>query len=419
MTNRLILGITGFVLIWMGSGCSDNNACESNNGRRDAGLVGKTYGLGESYDGFSSSETISGTELELTVTNGMSSGEDIVSANRATSQTETQTRRGIQAAGSSSQDSSLSCTDGSTWICSPGGCCGPSVTSTPSACCPAGCCTNTTYCDYWTGGCGYSCESGEIDCGNGNCCPRGSTCSSSNTCILPPSCDDSEIDCGDGYCCPADTSCGDGNCEIAAECPSGYFDCEDGYCCPDGSTCAGGGDCEQLEECPVGYEDCGDDYCCPPGATCTGDGECEQPGCGEDEVDCGEYCCNAGDVCEGSGQCRKPGCAEHEKDCGDGWCCPSDMLCTSNGCEPPEIEETGGFEDDGPGGGYVKPVSSGSCDESDIRDALSSIGGFSSGNSCIDHCIDRALSCAGAAGCVLTDSCMNQEISCVQNCFMR
>jgi hypothetical protein len=95
------------------------------------------------------------------------------------------------------------------------------------------------------------------------------------------------------------------------------------------------------------------------------------------------------------------------------------MLCTDNGCEPPQIEETAGFEDDGSGGDYVEPSSSGSCDESDIRDALSRIGGFSSGNSCVDNCIDRALSCAGAAGCVLTDACINQEISCVQNCFMR
>lgn len=98
---------------------------------------------------------------------------------------------------------------------------------------------------------------------------------------------------------------------------------------------------------------------------------------------------------------------------------PAGRSCTSNGCEPPEIEQTDEYEDDGSGGGYVAPVSPGACDESDLRDALRSIGGFSSGNACVDNCIDRAIRCAGAAGCVLTDACMNQEIACVQSCFMR
>ncbi|MCP4679081.1 MAG: hypothetical protein GY854_27040, partial [Deltaproteobacteria bacterium] len=60
-----------------------------------------------------------------------------------------------------------------------------------------------------------------------------------------------------------------------AECPDGYpVDCGDGYCCPSGTTCAGNGQCESGGgggggTCPDGYPvNCGDGTCCPSGTTC-------------------------------------------------------------------------------------------------------------------------------------------------------
>jgi hypothetical protein len=137
-----------------------------------------------------------------------------------------------------------------------------------------------------------------------------------------------------------------------------------------------------------------------------GGGQCEEPGCDTGLVDCGGYCCNAGDRCAGNGQCEPQGCDDGELDCGGGVCCPSGTRCSGGGCQP--------IPQGGSGGSFGGGVSTGSCDEAAIRMAL---GGFSSGNGCVDGCINNAIRCAGANGCVLTSACQNAEISCVQGCF--
>jgi hypothetical protein len=76
---------------------------------------------------------------------------------------------------------------------------------------------------------------GEIDCGDGRCCPSNTTCGSQTDCC--PS--GFSVDCGPSVgCCPDGTSCGTlGNC-----CPSGFpVDCGPGNgCCPSGAVCRGG-----------------------------------------------------------------------------------------------------------------------------------------------------------------------------------
>lgn len=291
------------------------------------------------------------------------------------------TTRGTSAAGIASADSA-SCGDGSAFICLPGGCCGPGVTATPSACCPSACCTDTVYCDASTGGCGYSCSADELDCGDGSCCPAGTHCA------------------------------GPGQCESdAPSCPDGTTDCGDGSCCPSGSQCGGGGSCLGPSSCAPGTIDCGDESCCPNGSSCTGAGECEQPGCDEGLVSCGDYCCTAGDQCLGAGECGPPGCDEGELDCGGGYCCPDGTQCDGDSCmELPEPEQPDPPEVSQP------PISGGDCDTADL---LAALGTSSSGDPCVDGCIQAALRCAGAAGCVLTSECQNGEIACVMGCFSR
>jgi hypothetical protein len=76
---------------------------------------------------------------------------------------------------------------------------------------------------------------GEIDCGNGVCCPSNTTCGGQKDCC--PS--GFSVDCGPSIgCCPDGATCGDlGNC-----CPSGFpVDCGPGLgCCPSGTTCGVG-----------------------------------------------------------------------------------------------------------------------------------------------------------------------------------
>ena len=72
-----------------------------------------------------------------------------------------------------------------------------------------------------------------------------------------------EVDCGNGVCCPSDSTCGNqGDC-----CPSGFpVDCGSRLgCCPAGATCGSQGDC-----CPIGFPvDCGSgNGCCPSGTRC-------------------------------------------------------------------------------------------------------------------------------------------------------
>jgi hypothetical protein len=198
------------------------------------------------------------------------------------------------------------CANGAAWICVPGGCCDPSITTTPSTCCPAAgaCCTdNVYYCDYLTGECGYTCDPGDFDCGDGNCCASGEQC------------------CAGGECCPEGTQCSpNGGCELPPT--ACEVDCGD-YCCPNGSSCASGGMCEiVIEACPTDSVDCGT-YCCESGSQCDGRGGCSLPngGCG-DGVDCGDYCCANGSQCDGNGGCSS---TEPSPTCGDGICDPSEF----------------------------------------------------------------------------------------------
>jgi hypothetical protein len=83
----------------------------------------------------------------------------------------------------------------------------------------------------------------------------------------PPVCV-GQLDCGNGHCCPNNTTCGSqGHC-----CPSGFsVDCGPSIgCCPDGATCGALGNC-----CPSGFPvDCGPgNGCCPSGSVC-GKGHC-------------------------------------------------------------------------------------------------------------------------------------------------
>ena len=65
--------------------------------------------------------------------------------------------------------------------------------------------------------------------------------------------------------------------QALAECPPGYpIDCGDGWCCPAGTSCAGGGQCQDnIPECPSDFPvNCGDGTCCPANTACGSDGQC-------------------------------------------------------------------------------------------------------------------------------------------------
>jgi hypothetical protein len=200
---------------------------------------------------------------------------------------------------------------------------------------------------------------------------------------------------------------------MPGECGFDEIDCGNGYCCPSDGTCSGMGSCE-VQSCESWQNDCGDGYCCESGAECVGGGQCEEPGCEDGLVDCGDYCCQSGDQCGSGGQCEKQGCEDFELDCGGGVCCPSYMRCAGGGCEPIEEEDPGSAGTSGGGGVSGGGISTGACDEATIRAA---IGSFSSGNACVDNCVNEAIACAGRNGCTLTNDCANTETSCVTACF--
>jgi hypothetical protein len=305
------------------------------------------------------------------------------SPSSATTTWSSSTQRG-SLGGSAIADSGGSCGDGSAFICS-GTCCGASVTEMPSTCCASACCAGTAYCDFATGGCGYSCDAdaGELDCGDGNCCPAGTLCRGDGQCESDtPTCADGTIDCGGGTCCPSGTTCNGSSCDYPSMCDQASNDCGDGSCCPFGSTCVGGG-------------------------------QCEQPGC-DGGVECGDFCCEPGDQCLGGGQCAQLGCEDGELDCGGGFCCPSGTSCDGQQCMEPEPEpEPMTTPDEQP---PIGGTPDGTCDTEDL---LAALGGASSGNGCVDGCIQAALRCAGAAGCVLTAACQNAETACVTACFQQ
>jgi hypothetical protein len=112
-------------------------------------------------------------------------------------------------------------------------------------------------------------------------------------------------------------------------------------------------------------------------------------------------------------ECGPPGCEDGEDDCGNGYCCPGGSLCNGDRCMPELTEEP---EDEYP----EPPVTGGPGNpDCDTEDLLAALGGASSGNACVDACIQNALRCAGAAGCVLTPQCQQAETSCVMGCFPR
>jgi len=280
-------------------------------GTSTGGTGSGTAGTGSSNAGTGSNTTTEAGLQKRSAANNASLGETMQGEQRGVEPT------------AAAMESGAGCANGAAWICVPGGCCDPSVTTTPTACCPAAgaCCTDTTYCDYLTGECGYTCDAGQVDCGGGVCCPSGSTCMA-NVCQLPPGCAADEQDCGDGYCCPRGSSCvGGGQCELPG-CPSGYLDCGE-YCCETGSECGGNGLCTitiVVEACPNDSVDCGS-YCCETGSTCDGRGGCSLPngGCGTD-LDCGDFCCPQGTTCGANGECLSGSAT-----CGDGICDPSEI----------------------------------------------------------------------------------------------
>jgi hypothetical protein len=415
---RVRAGVVGLVMLLAGCPMGGDSASEDCGDEGQAG-EGSRFGgdsigrRAESYPGTMDGRRVGAMSPQRTLTMATPTPRTRIDASSPVSAMQASQIRGVANTPNAVSDVSASCGDGSAFICSPGGCCGPGVTSTPSACCPTACCTNTVYCDYQTGGCGYTCQAGEQDCGDGTCCPSGTTCSA-GACLSPPTCQAGEQDCGNGTCCPGGSTCTINGCEMPGSCEPGQVDCGNDFCCEQGDSCAGGGQCETME-CASGQQDCGNGYCCAAGATCVGGGQCEEPGCEPGMVNCGDYCCEAGDSCGSSGQCDRP-CEAGEQECGE-LCCPSGTRCAGSGCEPLE-QAGGGGDDEGeagrsgvgqPGGGDF-----GDCDEDALRAAL---GGFSSGNACVDGCIDDALVCAGRSGCVLTSQCQNAETACVMSCF--
>ncbi|HTM46515.1 MAG TPA: hypothetical protein VL137_16260 [Polyangiaceae bacterium] len=164
-------------------------------------------------------------------------------------------------------------------------------------CCPEGSTCDGTFCHIQATIAPKACVTGvSIPC-NGGCCPKGTTCDT-DRCVVrggtARTCDTTQVTCDDGTCCPTDGIC----------CGGG--------CCAAGSTCSAQGTCVQAADpadpktdavCPAHmaahtYTQ-NQDYvtCCPTGLTTPADsGTCLTP------ADAAATCPN-GEVLVSSGYC--------------------------------------------------------------------------------------------------------------------
>jgi hypothetical protein len=265
------------------------------------------------------------------------------------------------------------CTCGSTGTACGSGCCFNNQTCDPltyQCVCPSNqpdictaadgtvLCVNRQSDPNHCGGCGMSCESGQIcsggacafptECSSGlttrggicvdttndpnNCgtcghvCPPGQSCSE-GSCFCPGA----QLPCGDdGHCVDTQNdpencgACGH-QCPIEQVCTNGACDCENGKVpCGEDENCYDltsdpnncglcGLQCAANQRCVGGLcicndaQQCGNGTCCDPGEKCTGLGS-SQHCCPETQA-CGLLCCDPGQVCYG-GQCGTP-CGPH------------------------------------------------------------------------------------------------------------
>jgi hypothetical protein len=195
-------------------------------------------------------------------------------------------------------------------------------------------------------------DGGKVCDGDGQCvaclvpsdCAPGEACSPSHTCV-PASCadgvkngDETDVDCGGGCgatCQPGDICLDTGDCALGT-CEANvcvYDPCADGLKNGDETDVDCGGSCAQG----ANAHKCGPDEGCAVDADCVGsdcNGATCLPNCadqaqnnGETGVDCGGPCpmCVVGNACAGAADCAGGPCV-------DGVCCDSPCLGTCKAC---------------------------------------------------------------------------------------